>query len=95
MSNVEPFSYDQAKSDPRWVAAIDKELEALEQIGTWDIVHLPSDINPDGTVEKCKGILVSRGDRQVKGEDYKHMFSPAAKFTTVRTVLAIVVACHI
>lgn len=32
------------------------------------------------------------GDKKIKGKDYKHTFSPVARFTTVRTIMALVAA---
>lgn len=35
---VEPQTYDQAKTNPHWVEAMNKELSALESNQTWTIV---------------------------------------------------------
>lgn len=105
LSVHEPTSYYQAKHDPKWVAAMEAELQALEQNDTWDLVVLPpgktaigckwvfkAKFNPDGSLNKCKARLVARGDKQIKGKDYKHTFSPVARFTTVRTLIALAAA---
>ena len=89
----EPNSYNKAKNDPRWISAMNKELEALENNHTWELTTLPPDktaigckwvykikFQPNGSVERCKARLVARGDKQVKGKDYKHTFSPVARF---------------
>ncbi|XP_074282817.1 uncharacterized protein LOC141607365 [Silene latifolia] len=36
----EPYSYNQAKTDPQWIEAMNQELKALEQNETWDLVSL-------------------------------------------------------
>ncbi|GER50180.1 glutamyl-tRNA(Gln) amidotransferase subunit A [Striga asiatica] len=41
-SAVEPRSYADAVTDPRWRAAMQDEIRALENNGTWDVVSLPS-----------------------------------------------------
>lgn len=78
------------------------ELEAFENNGTWEITILlkgkkaiasnqvyKRKYRPYGTIERLKGRLIFRGDKQIKGKDYKHVFSPVAKFTTVRTLIAL------
>lgn len=101
----EPSSYSQAKNDPKWVQAMESELLALEKNDTWDLVLLPprktaigykwvykAKFHPDGTLNKCKARLVARGDKQIKGKDYKYTFSPVARFTTVRVLIALAAA---
>lgn len=46
-------------------------------------------MRPDGTVERLKARLVTRGDKQLKGKEYKHTFSSVAKFTSVRILIAL------
>jgi len=101
----EPHTYSQAKTSPEWIAAMDKELEALEANGTWRLTTLPPDkkaltskwvykvkFRPDRSVKRYKARLVIRGFQQVKDKDFKHTFSPVAKLTTVRIFIALATA---
>lgn len=73
---------------------MNQELMALEKNHTWELTELPPGKRaigckwvykvkylPTGQVERLKARLVAKG--------YKHTFSPVAKFSTVRTLLAI------
>lgn len=78
------------------------ELTALASTNTWTIVGLPHGKSPicckwvykvkhhvDGSIDRYKAHLVAKGYTQLEGVDYFDTFSPIAKLTTVRTILAI------
>ena len=43
----------------------------------------------DGSIEKHKAQFVARGISQVEGIDYNETFSPIARYTSIRTIMAI------
>ncbi|XP_074278436.1 uncharacterized protein LOC141602025 [Silene latifolia] len=96
MVEPEPTHYTQAIKNPKWVEAMNLELAALEKTQTWELTELPLGhkaighkwiykikYKADGTIERYKARLVAKGYNQVKDKDYRHTFSPIAKFTTL------------
>jgi hypothetical protein len=99
---TEPKTYDEACKSQDWVNAMNTELDALAKNHTWSLVDLPAHIKPigskwvykikhkaDGSIERYKARLVAKGYNQVEGIDYFDTFSPVAKLTTVRVLIAL------
>ena len=98
----EPETFEEAFQNAEWRKAMEEELDALERNQTWELSPKPKDVKPisckwvykikrrtDGSVERYKARLVARGFSQQYGLDYDETFSPVAKLTTVRVLLAL------
>lgn len=103
----EPDSIAEAKQRddwPMWETAINAEYTSLLKNNTWDLCKLPPGRKAitckwvfklkrkaNGDFDKYKARLVARGFSQEKGFDYNETYSPTAKLTTFRILLAIAV----
>jgi hypothetical protein len=85
-----------------WREAMHREFRSLIKNGTWRPESCPQGRNaiaskwvfkvkpnPDGSVASFKARLVIRGFTQRYGVDYLETFSPVAKATSIRTILAL------
>ncbi|CAI7896347.1 unnamed protein product [Closterium sp. NIES-54] len=84
-----------------WKKAMESELKSIEENGTWELVELPEGrkaitskwlfkikSDADGKIERYKSRLVVKGYQQKEKVDYKELFAPVVKPTTLRTLLA-------
>lgn len=79
-----------------------EEMDAMEKNKTWTLTELPrgvkaikckwifkSKFNADGELVKHKARLVARGFTQRYGIDYVETYSPVARYTSIRCLIAI------
>ncbi|CAI7750127.1 unnamed protein product [Closterium sp. NIES-53] len=84
-----------------WKKAMESELKSIEENGTWELVELPEGrkaitskwlfkikSDADGKIERYKSRLVAKGYQQKEKVDYKELFAPVVKPTTLQTLLA-------
>ena len=85
----------------KWKEALKSEMGSIEENDTWELVKLPEGRKAitskwifkikngaDGKVERYKCRLVAKGYQQKEGIDYKEVFAPVVKATTLRILLA-------
>lgn len=82
--------------------AINKELKALNDNHTWDLVELPPGmkaignkwifkvkLKADRSLKCCKACLVAKGFNQKYRIDFKEIYSPIFKMRTVRCLISL------
>ncbi|KAL4323895.1 hypothetical protein GQ457_11G003570 [Hibiscus cannabinus] len=98
----EPVFYHQAVRFSEWRDAMQDELRAMDSLKTWSVVSLPDGKKAidckwvyrikrkaDGSIDRYKARLVAKGFTQVEGVDYTYTFSPVAKMTSFKLLLAL------
>jgi transposase InsO family protein len=97
-----PRSVSAALQDPKWVTAMQAEMNAFQANQTWELVPLPAGEKTvgckwvftvkymaDSSVDRYKARLVAKGFTQVPGKDFGATFAPVAKLTYVRLLVSL------
>ncbi|RDX93334.1 putative mitochondrial protein, partial [Mucuna pruriens] len=91
-----PKSVCEALDHPGWRQAMVVEMQALGQskkaVGCRWVFAIK--VGPNGTVDRLKAQLEAKGYTQVYDLDYGDTFSPVAKITTIRLLLAMAAIRH-
>jgi hypothetical protein len=102
ISDAETSSFEEADKLQVWKDAMLEEYRSIIKNNVWDIVPRPKDKSMvsskwiykikhavDGSVENFKAIFVARGFTQKEGIDYEEIFSPVARYTSIRTIISL------
>ncbi|KAA0058473.1 retrotransposon protein, putative, Ty1-copia subclass [Cucumis melo var. makuwa] len=87
---------------PYWKEVVNSEIESIMHNHTWELVDLPLGSKPlgckwifkrkmktDGSIDKYKARLVTKGYKQQEGLDYFDTYSPVSRITSIRMPIAI------
>ena len=103
--NEEPQSLKEAlggNNSKKWKEALDAEYSSLISNETWELVPPPKDANivrskwvlkvkqdAVGNINRYKARFIAQGYSQTQGVDYEEVFSPIARDSSIRTLLAL------
>ena len=99
---IEPSSFEEVVQQPIWVDSMVQEYDSIIRNIVWEVVPRPvvkSVVSSiwlykvkkiaDGSVEKHKAKFVARMFFQVEGIDYEETFAPTARYSSIRSILAL------
>jgi hypothetical protein len=99
----EPTYFEESIQKKEWADAMIEEYQSIMKNEVWEIV--PRSKNKDGvsyrwifkikhptngSIEKYKARFVARGFFQKESIDYEETFAPVARYTSIRTIIALV-----
>lgn len=107
----EPITYKDVKNSryrKQWETAMQEEMDSIRQHAVWVLVKPPRGRKilgcrwifsrkrgPDGRVLRYKARIVLKGYAQRPGIDFKDLYSPVARFETIKCILALSAKEHL
>jgi hypothetical protein len=98
----EPTCFEEAIHKKEWADAMTEEYQSITKNDVWEIVPRPKSKDVvsskwlfkikhvvDGSIEKYKARFVTHGFFQKEGIDYEETFAPMARYTSIRTIIAL------
>jgi hypothetical protein len=98
----EPTCVEEAIQKKEWADGMTEEYQSIINNDVWEIVPRPKSKDvvsskwffkikhaTDGSIEKYKARFVASGFSQKEGIEYEETFSPAARYTSIRTIIAL------
>jgi hypothetical protein len=102
IADSEPTTFAQAADQQVWREAMQEEYDSIMRNDVWEVVPRPEGKSvvtsrwlykikyvADGSIEKHKARFVPRGFSQIEGIDYDETFAPVARYTSIRSIMAI------
>eukprot|EP00253_Pinus_taeda_P016236 PITA_16236 len=99
----EPSSFSDAIKHQVWKDAMTEEYDSIMKNYVWEVVPRPQDKivvmskwlykikhAADGSTEKYKARFVAHGFSQKEGINYDEIFAPVSRYTTIRSIIALV-----
>jgi hypothetical protein len=102
LPDEEPTCFEEAIQRKEWVDAMKEEYQSIMKNKVWEIVPRSKNKDgvsyrwlfkikhvADGSIEKYKIRFVAYGFSQKEGIDYEKTFTPVARYTSIRTIIAL------
>jgi hypothetical protein len=98
----EPTCFEEAIQKKEWADSMTEEYQSIIKNDLWEIVPIPKSKDvvsskwlfkikhvADGSIEKYKARFVARGFSKKEGIDYEETFTPMARYTFIKTIIAL------
>jgi hypothetical protein len=100
--DTEPQTFAQAVDQQVWREAMVEDYASIMRNDIWEVVLRPvgksvvtsrwlykTKYVADGSIEKQKARFVAQGFSHIEGVDYDETFTPVARYTSIKSIIAI------